>query len=110
MRDQAWQTVLRKACLTNSQAEVATMIGMSPAVVNQVLKHTYQGNLINVQRRVEGALMGITIDCPVIGDIPLNRCIENQSRPFAATNPMRVMLHRACKTCRNNRNSGVNDE
>ncbi|EAU53559.1 helix-turn-helix domain-containing protein [Mariprofundus ferrooxydans] len=107
---EAWIIVLRKACKINSQAAVATQIGMSPAVVNQVLKGTYNGRLDNVQKRVEGALMGITVDCPVIGDIPLNRCIENQSRPFAATNPLRVMLHRACKTCRNNRNTGGSDE
>jgi len=96
---EAWIEALRRACASSSQAAVATQIGMSPAVVNQVLKGCYQGNLTNVQKRVEGALMGVTVDCPVVGDTPLNICIENQSRPFAATNPLRVMLHRACKTC-----------
>lgn len=98
-----WIESLRIACESSSQAAVAARIGMSPAVVNQVLKGSYKGNLNNVQSRVEGALMGATVDCPVIGELPLNRCIENQSRPFAATNPLRVTLHRACKTCPNNR-------
>lgn len=99
----AWIESLKAACATSSQSAVATRIGMSPAVVNQVLKGSYNGNLSNVQARVEGALMGITVDCPVVGDMPLNRCIENQLRPFAATNPLRVRLHRACKTCDQNR-------
>ena len=102
----AWIESLRHACKSSSQAAVATRIGMSPAVVNQVLKGCYQGSAINVQRRVEGALMGVTVDCPMIGDIPLNRCIDNQCRPFAATNPLRVALHRACKTCINNSAGG----
>jgi len=102
---EVWIEALRRACAVSSQAQVATQIGMSPAVVNQVLKGTYNGNLNNVQSRVEGALMGITVDCPLIGEIPLNRCIENQTRPFAATNPMRVRLHRACKSCDKRRES-----
>jgi len=99
----AWIDVLRKACADSSQAQAATRIGMSTAVVNQVLKGCYNGNLIHVQKRVEGALMGAVVDCPVVGEMPLNRCMENQVRPFAATNPMRVMLYRACKTCKHNR-------
>jgi len=102
---EAWIESLKNACKASSQAVVATRIGMSPAVVNQVLKGCYQGNLSNVQRRVEGALMGATVDCPMIGDMPLNRCIDNQTRPFAATNPLRVALHRACKSCPENHNA-----
>lgn len=96
---EAWIETLRAACKASSQVAVADKIGMSTAVVSQVLKGAYLGNLSNVQSRVEGALMGVTVDCPIVGDLALNRCIENQSRPFAATNPLRVALHRACKTC-----------
>jgi hypothetical protein len=106
MLEPAWIAALKQACQVNSQAVVATKIGMSPAVVNQVLKGCYNGSLINVRKRVEGALLGVTVDCPMIGDIPLNRCIDNQSRPFAATNPLRVALHRACKTCVNHSAGG----
>jgi len=104
--DSPWIEALRMACRTHSQAVVGSRIGMSPAVVNQVLKGCYNGNLLNVQRRVEGALMGVTVDCPVVGDLLLNRCMENQNRPFAATNPLRVALHRACKTCPENKSNG----
>jgi hypothetical protein len=48
-------------------------------------------------------LMGAVVECPVIGEIPRQRCIEHQRRAhrFAATNPMRVQLSKACRVCPN---------
>jgi DNA-binding transcriptional regulator YdaS (Cro superfamily) len=86
-----------------SQATAAAKIGYSPSVVNQVLKGTYKGDLKSVQRAVEGALMGATVECPVIGELSRARCIEYQRAGFRATNPMRVALSRACPTCPNRR-------
>jgi len=93
-----WIDALRAACArVGSQARVAAQIGYSPAVVNQVLKGVYKGDIARVQQAVEGALMGATVDCPVLGELPRNRCLENQDRPFAATNPIRVQLYRTCR-------------
>jgi hypothetical protein len=55
---------------------------------------------------IEGVYKGVMVDCPIIGEIPKQRCMEHQSRPFAATNPLRVQLYRACKTCPENRSGG----
>jgi hypothetical protein len=98
-----WLTVLREQCKSTSQAAVAKLLSYSPAVVNQVLKGTYKGDLARVQRSVEGALMGLTVECPIVGEIPRNRCLEFQRRDFAATNPFRVQLSRSCPTCPNRR-------
>jgi DNA-binding transcriptional regulator YdaS (Cro superfamily) len=100
-----WLTVLREQCDAKSQAKVAKLIRYSPAVVNQVLKGTYKGDVSSVQRAVEGALMGLTVECPVIGQLARNQCLEIQRRPFAATNHLRVQLSRACPTCPNRRNA-----
>jgi hypothetical protein len=98
-----WIRILRAHCARSSQVRVAEQIGYSSTVVNQVLKGTYPGNWEKVRASVEGALMGATVDCPVIGEIPRNRCIDHQNRrQFAATNPLRVRLHRACRTCEHN--------
>lgn len=96
-----WIEVLRAACEAKTQAAVAERIGYSPATVNQVLKGAYKGDLRRVEEAVRGALMGESVECPVIGDLPRQRCIEHQRRAgsFAATNPTRVQLARACKTC-----------
>lgn len=96
-----WIDALRAEAARTSQGAAAGRLGYSPAVVNQVLKGTYKGDLKSVEEAVRGAIMGAKVDCPVIGDIPRNRCIDHQRRSssFAATNPLRVQLHRACPTC-----------
>jgi hypothetical protein len=99
----AWVTVLREACKARKQGPVADEIGYSPAVVSQVLKGTYKGDLRAVQQKVEGALMGLTVDCPVVGDLPRNRCLEYQRQSFAATNHLRVQFSKACPGCSNRR-------
>lgn len=103
MNSQNWLTVLQESCQHSTQAAVAKRINYSPTVVNQVLKGTYKGDLASVQKAVEGALLGLTVDCPVIGELPRDRCLEYQRRGFAATNPLRVTLSIACQTCHHRR-------
>lgn len=93
-----WIDILAAECTRTSQKRAADLIGYSPAVVNQVLKGTYKGDMSAVEVAVKGALMHMTVDCPVIGTLPANRCLEYQRLPFAATNPQRVQLYRACRS------------
>jgi hypothetical protein len=103
----AWMERLRGECARTSQAHVARRIGYSATVLHHVLHGTYKGNLSQVQKAVEGALMGATVECPVLGDLPSNRCLTIQAQPFAATNPTRVALYRACRNgCRHSRLGG----
>lgn len=96
-KEPEWIRRLRAECAPpSSQAKVARRIGYSATVLHHVLHGTYKGNLAQVQKAVEGALMGATVKCPVLGAIPGNKCLEYQGRPFAATNPQRVALFNAC--------------
>ncbi len=97
-----WQDVLRAACVASSQSKVAERLGYSTSVVSQVLNGKYNGDVKAVQTKVEGVLMGKTVDCPVVGELPRNRCLEYQRQAFAATNHLRVQLARACVTCTHN--------
>ena len=96
-----WLKALRNECKRTSQRRVAQLIGYSPTTVSQVLSGTYNGDLNSIEQAVKGALMGATVECPVIGEIPRNRCIDHQRRAgrFAATNPLRVQLHNQCPVC-----------
>jgi hypothetical protein len=103
-----WLEQLRGACATTTQAEVARRLALSgdgkypsPAVINQALGGRYEGNLARLQALVEGVLMTVSVDCPVIGDLPRQRCLEHQSRrgAFAVTNPSRIQLYKVCPTC-----------
>ena len=98
-----WLAALRLECQRTSQARAGARLGVSGSTVNQVLKGSYRGDMTRVKGLVEGALMDATVACPVLGELPRNRCLENQRRPFEATNPTRVALYHACKTCPNRR-------
>ncbi len=95
--DPVWLTELREQCHRKGQANVAKLIGYSPAVVNQVLQGKNPGRVDKVERAVRGAFMGETCFCPVMGEIPADRCLAIQKQPFASTNPQRVKLYRACR-------------
>lgn len=105
--DEPWRAALREACQSQTQAAVATRLGYSTGVISAVLSHKYGGgfggNLERVQQAIEGTLMGASVECPVIGDMPRQRCIEHQRRAgkCKATSPMRVALSKACPTCAN---------
>lgn len=95
----AWVAALAEACEGASQNRVAEQVGYSAAVISQVLKRSYRGDYAAVERRVRAALMGETVVCPVLGEIAATDCHRHQSRPFATTNPLRVRLWRACRSC-----------
>lgn len=84
------------------QAEVARRIGKSPAAVSQIMSGTYKAAPDEILKRVIEVFGGMTITCPVLGEIPLSRCAEKRKLPFAATNPQRVALYRACQICPQN--------
>lgn len=103
-----WLGHLRAACEASTQSEVARRLALagdsrfpSSSVVNQALAGRYEGNLARLQALVEGVLMTVSVDCPVIGDLPRQRCVDHQLRrgDFAITNPSRIQLYRVCPTC-----------
>lgn len=103
-----WLEALRAACEGSSQAAVARRLAVagdgrypSMAVVNQALSGRYTGNIARLRALVEGVLLAEHVDCPVLGELPRQRCLEHQSRKgnFAPTNPSRVLLFRVCPTC-----------
>lgn len=104
--DPVWVRVLRERCQATSQKKVADELGISAPVVSQILNHSYGGRWKNIQDRVEGAYMGHTVNCPVLGELPTNKCLDYQKLPFVSANPQRVRLRRACRTCPNNIGEG----
>jgi len=91
--------VLREACEATSQIKVAAELGVSSTMISQDLSGKYAANPKNLEARVRGALMSETIECPVLGVVSKHQCQEEQRSPFAITNPLRVRLFAACKTC-----------
>lgn len=94
-----WVRVLAERCDATSQSKAAKAVGYSPATVSYVLKAKYTGDLAAVEKAVRGAFLNAVVECPVMGNLPAHECLENQRRPFAATNHIRVQLYRACRGC-----------
>lgn len=92
-----WIEMLDAACKASTRAAVAKRLDYSPAVVTEVLKGSYKGDLKRVQRAVEGALMQAKVECPVVGEIGQQLCVTHQRAPFRATNPAAVQLYHACR-------------
>lgn len=101
-----WVVALAEVCQRERQSTVARRLGYSDAVVSSVLRGTYRGDLRAVETKVRAHLMATRVACPVLGDIDLSRCLEEQARPFAATSGHRVRMYHACRACPNNRTDG----
>lgn len=95
-----WVAVMAEQCDVSSQKKVSAQMVYSPAVINQVLANNYGGkkggDLMAVKQAVEGAFLSVTVNCPVLGELPAHRCLEKQRQPYAATNSTRVMLYKKC--------------
>lgn len=104
MREPEWMRVLRAAVNREGMKAVAGKINRSKSAISGVLSGKYKAGTKRFEECVRGALMNKRIDCPVLGEIPPGECQDWQDKPFAATNPERVAVYRACRNgCKNYR-------
>ncbi|KPH80548.1 hypothetical protein [Bosea vaviloviae] len=94
---------LAEACRATSGKAVAERVGYSGGVVSHMLARKYPGDIEAVFIRIRGALLGEEVECPVLGAIAKNDCLDHQRKPFSAANPARARLFRACSSCPHNR-------
>ncbi|UWQ00828.1 hypothetical protein K3X44_09900 [Aliiroseovarius crassostreae] len=96
-----WVLCLAQECAASSQRQVALRLERSGALVNQVLRNKYKGDMAAVAARVRGVFMNGTIACPALGNIPANECQDwrEKSRKFGNANMQRVRMFKACNRC-----------
>ena len=88
----------------------AALLGVSPSMVTAVARGYYESSLERIRTASRERLMAEEVDCPVLGPaLPLVDCAGHRSRPFAATNPARVRLWRACRRCPHNPDAAAPD-
>ena len=92
--------LLEKAVQEHGQAEVSRRIGYKSSTVSQVRSGKYLGDSGNVLRRVEEVFGSSTVDCPVLGEIPLGRCANERRRIPRHTNPIARQLSSICPNCK----------
>lgn len=105
-----WIEALARACAAASQAKVAKELGRSGALVSQVLRARYPGDLAAVEDLVRGRYMNGTVPCPAQGELPTHLCRlwRDRSRTFSGHNAEWVRMHRACTRCPRNRKEPQN--
>lgn len=82
-------------------------LGYSPATISQTISGQYRGDIGRVEEAVRGALMGLEVTCPVLGEIGRDRCLKEQKQPFRSTSALRAQLYHACRRpCPNARTHG----
>ena len=96
-----WVGAMARAAAATSQNRVAERMGRSPALVSQVLRAKYPGDLAAVEEVFNGAFRDATVTCPALGTIPTNVCRDWQrrARRLVNVNAQRVAMFRACNQC-----------
>lgn len=92
-----WVLALAEACNRQTQSAVADILDYAPSTVSQVLSKTYRGDIGRFEQKVRGALLAETVDCPALGAVARDVCIDWQAKPYAATSQFRVSMYRACR-------------
>lgn len=100
-----WVAALALACDQTSQNKAAARVGMSSAVVSQVLAAKYPGNLDAVADKVRASLLAETVDCPAMGVMDLSSCLDwrGKAKTFQPTSALRGLMYDACAGCSRNK-------
>lgn len=103
-----WVERLAFECAATSQNKVAKRIKRSAAMISQVLRRKYPGDLSAVEELINGVFMAKIIECPALGNIPANECQDwrRKSGQFINVNALRVRMFRACSGCSRNLKGG----
>lgn len=82
----------------------AVAADISRGAVSMLMRNRYSRDAQAIESKVRGRLMGAAVECPVLGELRRDRCLEHQDRrpENLGSSPMNVALHRACRTCPHN--------
>ena len=96
--------LLNEKVNTIGQVKVARLLGYSSgSIVSQVQSGTYNnGNTEVFMNKVIEVFGGLSVDCPVLGEIPLRQCAQERKKPFSLANSQRVELSKKCSKCPQN--------
>lgn len=105
-----WIVALAQKADAGGLDGAAEAIGYSGSLVSTVLRNVYKGDVGRVEQKVRGALLGMTVTCPVIGEMSRHDCLDWQAKPKAATSALRMRMFHACRNnCPNFRPKGGTD-
>lgn len=93
-------TLLLRTIEEKGQAATARALGVSASALSQIKTGSYGADMTHILMKVSEIFGTETVNCPVMGMIPLRRCAAERRKPCAATSPQRVRLWQACRDCK----------
>ncbi|RXF75047.1 transcriptional regulator [Hansschlegelia zhihuaiae] len=93
-----WILALAEQATLSSAKATAARLGYSTSVISTAIANVYPGDLGRLEQKVRGAFMGATLDCPVLGEIGRDRCLDEQKEPFRSSSATRAQLFHHCNT------------
>lgn len=99
-----WVGDLARECEATSQNKVAAEMGYSAALISQLLRAKYPGDLNAVREIFVSVYQQELINCPTLGDIPAQDCRgwREKAKAFVNTSNFRSRMYRACNKCHRN--------
>ncbi len=106
-----WVEALAQLADAQGLTAAGKAIDYSGSLVSQVLANKYAGDVGLVEEKVRGALLGLTVECPRLGEMTRSVCLEWQKKPLAHTSSLRVEMYHACRSgCPHSRLTGGTDD
>lgn len=87
-----------------TKAAAASRLGINRASVSTLLANKYPA----CTNKMEKTIMAWSslVQCPVLGPITGEECQTEREKPFVGSNPRRIQLYRACRSCPRNPECG----
>lgn len=92
-----WVVALAEEATRTTAVNAARRIGYSGGLLTGVFGKKYNGDMGRVEAKVRGALMSAVVTCPVVGEIGLDRCLDEQKMGHTGASSIRAKLYRACR-------------
>lgn len=93
-----WVETLATEANRTSATAAAKRIGYSVAVVSAVCRGHYKGDLSAVEAKVRGVFMGEEVDCPALGEIGRDYCLDQQKMRHLGASALRTALYHKCRS------------
>jgi hypothetical protein len=95
-----WVLLLAEHADEHTATVTAKKLGYSSSIITMVTGNKYNASLRLIEETVRGALQGVTVMCPVFGELRRDICLADQKRPFTPSSAARVQQYHACRSTR----------
>lgn len=85
---------------SGSCTAAADRVGINRASVSTLLANKYPAGTARMEKTIMA--WAALVDCPVLGKITGEQCRIERQKPFVGSNPQRIRLYRACRSCHRN--------